>query len=298
VRETLFFGPELYIQLITRRKNDSLYPIQQRDDSDADSLASHNPKPFNLWRRVTMSTHTNTVLITGASSGIGLDIARGFLEKGSNVVLNARNSEKLAAAAQALGEESRTALVPGDIGNQETGKKMVDVAVGQFGSVDVLVNNAGIFGLKPFLETTEQDLDQYIHINLRGTYFLTQAAVRQMEKQSGGNIINIGTVQLMHSMAGIPASAALVTKATMHALTISLASELAADNIRVNAVAPGIVRTPIYGDADVDAFGGIALVNRVGEVQEITEAVLYLAEASFTTGVILPVDGGYVYGRS
>ncbi len=245
-----------------------------------------------------MSTQTNTVLITGASSGIGLDIARGFLEKGSNVVLNARNRKKLAAAAQALGQESRTALVPGDIGNQETGKKMVDVAVGQFGSVDVLVNNAGIFGLKPFLETTQQDLDQYIHINLKGTYFLTQAAVRQMKKQTGGNIINIGTVQLMHSMAGIPASAALVTKATMHALTVSLASELAADNIRVNAVAPGIVRTPIYGDADVDAFGSIALVNRVGEVQEITEAVLHLAEASFTTGVILPVDGGYVYGRS
>ncbi len=245
-----------------------------------------------------MSTQTNTVLITGASSGIGLDLARGFLEKGSNVVLNGRNSEKLATAAEALGEESRTALVPGDIGDRETGKKMVDVAVAQFGSVDVLVNNAGIFGLKPFLESTEEDLDQYIHINLKGTYFVTQAAVRQMKKQTGGNIINIGTVQLMHSMAGIPASAALVTKATMHALTISLASELAADNIRVNAVAPGIVRTPIYGDADVDAFGGIALVNRVGEVQEITETVLHLATASFTTGVIIPVDGGYVYGRS
>ena len=245
-----------------------------------------------------MSTQTNTVLITGASSGIGLDIARGFLEKGSNVVLNARNDEKLAAAAQTLGEENRTALVPGDIGDRETGKKMVDVAVAQFGSVDVLVNNAGTFGLKPFLESTEEDLDQYIHINLKGTYFVTQEAVRQMKTQRGGNIINIGTVQLMHSMAGIPASAALVTKATMHALTISLSSELAADNIRVNAVAPGIVRTPIYGEADVDAFGGIALVNRVGEVQEITEVVLHLAAASFTTGVIIPVDGGYVYGRS
>ena len=245
-----------------------------------------------------MSTQNNTVLITGASSGIGLDAARGFLKKGANVVLNARNGEKLAAAAQPLGQESRIALVPGDIGNQDTGKKMVDVAVGQFGSVDVLVNNAGIFGLKPFLENTEEDLDQYIHINLKGTYFVTQAAVQQMKQQPGGNIINIGTVQLMHSAASIPASAALVTKATMHALTVSLAAELAADNIRVNAVAPGIVRTPIYGDADVDAFGGVALVNRVGEVQEITEAILHLAAASFTTGVILPVDGGYVSGRS
>ncbi len=245
-----------------------------------------------------MTTNINTVLITGASSGIGLDVARGFLEKGSNVVMNARNSEKLAAAAQALGHENQIALVPGDIGNRETGEKMVNTAVERFGSVDVLVNNAGIFALKPFLESTEEDLDRYIHINLKGTYFVTQAAVRQMKKQGGGNIVNIGTVQLMHSMAGVPASAALITKAGMHALTTSLASELAGDNIRVNAVAPGVIRTPIFGDADVDAFGGVALMNRVGEVQEITEAVIHLATASFTTGVIMPVDGGYVHGRA
>ena len=245
-----------------------------------------------------MTTNLNTILITGASSGIGLDVARGFLEKGSNVVLNALNREKLAAAAQALGHESKVALVPGDVGNRETGEKMVNTAVDRFGSVDVLVNNAGIFGMKPFLDNTEEDLDRYIHINLKGTYFVTQAAVGQMKKQGGGSIVNIGTVQLMHSMAGIPASAALVTKAAMHALTTSLASELAGDNIRVNAVAPGIIRTPIYGDADVDAFGGVALMNRVGEVQETTEAVIYLATASFTTGVIMPVDGGYVHGRA
>ena len=245
-----------------------------------------------------MTTKTNTVLITGASSGMGLDIARGFLERGSNVVMNARNSEKLASAAQALGDASRIAIVAGDIGNKETGEKMVNVAVERFGSADVLVNNAGIFGLKPFLENTEEDLDKYIHINLKGTYFVTQAVVRQMKKQGGGSIVNIGTVLITHSMAGIPASAALITKGGVHALTISLASELAADNIRVNAVAPGIIRTPIYGDADVDAFGGVALMNRVGEVQEITEAVIHLATATFTTGVILPVDGGYVHGRN
>ena len=245
-----------------------------------------------------MTTKTETVLITGASSGIGLDIARGFLEKGANVVLNARDIDKLTAAAKSLGHENKIALVPGDIGNQATGKKMVDVAVDRFGRVDVLVNNAGIFGLKPFLENTEEDLDNYIHINLKGTYFVTQAVVTQMKKQGGGNIINIGTVLIMHAMAGVPASAALVTKGGVHALTTSLACELAADNIRVNAVAPGVIRTPIYGDADVDAFGGVALMNRVGEVQEITEAVLHLASASFTTGNIMPVDGGYVSGRA
>ena len=245
-----------------------------------------------------MTIQTKTALITGGSSGIGLDVARGFLEKGFNVVLNGRNSEKLAAVAQTLGDESRIAIVAGDIGDKDTGEKMVNVAIDRFGSTDVLVNNAGIFGLKPFLESTEEDVDQYININLKGTYFVTQAVTRQMKKQGGGSIVNIGTVQIMHSSASIPASAALISKGGVHALTTSLASELAADNIRVNAVAPGVVRTPIYGDADVDAFGGIALMNRVGEVEEITDAILHLATANFTTGVILPVDGGYVHGRA
>ncbi len=252
---------------------------------------------FNVNSNGENIMNAKTALITGGSSGIGLDVARGFLEKGFNVVLNGRNSEKLAAAAQSLGDESRIAIVAGDIGDKETGGKMVNVAVDRFGSIDVLVNNAGIFGLKPFLDSTEEDVDQYININLKGTYFVTQAVARQMKKQGGGSIVNIGTVQIMHSSASIPASAALISKGGVHALTTSLASELAADNIRVNAVAPGVIRTPIFGDADVDAFGGIALMNRVGEVNETTEAIIYLATANFTTGVILPVDGGYVHGR-
>lgn len=168
----------------------------------------------------------------------------------------------------------------------------------RFGRLDVLVNNAGIFGLKPFLENTEEDLDRYIRGNLKGTYFISQAAVKEMKKQGHGSIVNIGTVLVNHPSASIPASAALITKGGVHALTTSLAAELAADNIRVNMVAPGVIRTPIYGDADVDAFGGIALMNRVGEVQEITEAVMYLASATFTTGVIIAVDGGYQHGRA
>ncbi len=240
---------------------------------------------------------TSTVLITGASSGIGYDVARGFLEKGANVVLNGRNADKLSAAAESLGHADRVAMVPGDIGDRETGEAMVRVALERFGSVDVLVNNAGTFNLKPFLEVTEEDLNGYINGNLKGTYLTTQAVVRHMKQQGGGAIVNIGTVLVEHAMAGVPASAPLVTKGGVHALTVSLAAELAADNIRVNLVAPGVVRTPIYGDADVDAFGGVALLNRVGEVKEITEAVVHLAFANFTTGIIMPVDGGYVAGR-
>jgi NAD(P)-dependent dehydrogenase (short-subunit alcohol dehydrogenase family) len=242
--------------------------------------------------------NTETVLITGASSGIGLDIARGFYEQGANLVLNARNEEKLIHATESFGDKNRIATLLGDIGDQETGKQMAQAAMERFGRLDVLVNNAGIFGLKPFLESTEEDLDRYIRGNLKGTYFISQAAVKEMKKQGHGSIVNIGTVLVNHPSASIPASAALITKGGVHALTTSLAAELAADNIRVNMVAPGVIRTPIYGDADVDAFGGIALMNRVGEVQEITEAVMYLASATFTTGAIIAVDGGYQHGRA
>ncbi len=244
-----------------------------------------------------MSKQIRTALITGSSSGIGLDIARAFLAKDVNVVLGGRDEGKLARAAEQLGRPDRIGVVAGDIGDRETGEAMVRVAVERFGSVDVLVNNAGTFGVKPFVEVTEEDLDGYLNGNLKGTYLTTQAAVRQMQKEGGGAIVNIGTVLIDHAMAGLPASAALVSKGGIHALTTSLAAELAADNIRVNAVAPGVIRTPIYGDADVDSFGGVALLNRVGEVSEITDAVLYLAAANFTTGHILSVDGGYVTGR-
>ena len=119
-----------------------------------------------------------------------------------------------------------------------------------------------------------------------------------MLRGGGGSIINIGTVLIDHAVAGVPASAALVTKGGVHALTLSLAAELAADDIRVNAVAPGVIRTPLYGDADVDSFGGLALLNRVGEASEIADAVLYLTRADFVTGQVLRVDGGFVTGRA
>ena len=244
-----------------------------------------------------MNAKTKTVLITGGSSGIGLDAARAFYARGANVVLNGRNPEKLAAAAATFDDTSRVATVAGNVGEKKTGEEMVRTAVERFGSVDVLINNAGIFESKPFLDYTEDDLDRHLTGNLKGAFFTSQAAVAQMRKQGGGVIINVGTVLVNHSMAGLPDAAPLVSKGGIHALTTNLASELAQDNIRVNTIAPGVIRTPLYGDSDVDAFGGIALRNRVGEVQDTTDAILYLAEADFVTGVTLNVDGGYVAGR-
>ena len=247
-----------------------------------------------------MPNQKETVLITGASTGIGFAVARAFLDRGSNLVLNSRDSGRLEAAYAALGRPDNVLLVAGDVSDKAVGQRMVDVALEKFGRVDVLVNNAGVFSPKPFLDVEEADLDRYYAINLKGTYFTSQAAIPAMQSQGGGAIINIGTVLVDHALGGFPASAAVASKGAVHALTLQLAAEFGKDNIRVNTVAPGIVRTPIHarnGIENVDDLAGLSLLGRVGEGEEAADAILHLATAKFTTGVIYPLDGGHTAGH-
>ena len=242
-----------------------------------------------------------TVIITGASTGIGKAIAKHFIEKGSNVVMNSSNEENLKKTYEEFGSSSNAVYFAGDISKRETGQNLTDLALKKFNSVDVLINNAGAFEPKPFLDVEDEDLNRFIDINLKGTFFTSQAAVKQMLTQGGGSIINIGTVLVDHAIGGFPATAPVSSKAAIHALTRQLAAEFGKNNIKVNTIAPGIIRSPLQakmGVEDVDSLAGLHLLNRIGEVNEVAEAAYYLATADFVTGETINIAGGHTVGHS
>ena len=240
-----------------------------------------------------------TAVITGAASGIGYAVAERFLDDGLSVVLNGRSAAKLQAAAKQLGRAERIAICAGDITEAKTADRLVAEAVHRFGGIDVLVNNAGIFHTKPLTDYTAEELDGYLGY-LRGTFLLTQSAVRRMRVQGrGGAIVNISTILAFRGVAAFPSSAPMAAKGGLTALTQNLAVELAADNIRINAVAPGIVPTPLYGEltaAQLEKLHTMQPLGRYGTPRDIADAVAYLAQAKWVTGVILPVDGGVQAG--
>ncbi len=247
-----------------------------------------------------MSQSNKTAIVTGASTGLGLAITRTFLDNGFNVVMNSVNAANLEAGYRSLGSPENAALVVGDVSDKAVGDQLTAVAVEKFGGLDVLVNNAGIFSPKPFLDTEEADLDRFFAINFKGTYFASQAAVPEIKKRGGGAIINIGTTLLTHAIGGFPATAALASKAAVHSLTEQLAAEFAKDNIRVSTVAPGVIDTPIYAKNnidDVNSLAGLHLLGRVGVSDNIAQAVLMLATNDFITGTTLRVDGGHSAGH-
>jgi NAD(P)-dependent dehydrogenase (short-subunit alcohol dehydrogenase family) len=236
-----------------------------------------------------------TVIVTGASSGIGKEIARYFLTKGDNVVINSATADKLERVYDELGAGENLAMVAGSVSDKRTGEKLVAAAIEKFGSADVLVNNAGIFETKPFLEVDEAYLDKFLNTNLKGTYFTTQAVIPKMIKQHDGVIINIGTPLVNRGFGGVPITAQMASKGAVNALTIQLAAEFGKNNIRVNTIAPGTIRTPMHGDA-ADQSAKLHLLNRVGEVEDIAEMVYTVAKSNFITGAIINVDGGIAAG--
>lgn len=242
-----------------------------------------------------------TVIITGASTGIGKAVAAYFIKKESNVVMNSANENNLKNAYLELGSPANAIYFTGDISNQNTGKELVRLAKETFGSVDVLINNAGVFAPKPFLEVLEEDLERYWTINLKGTYFTTQAAISEMVTQQNGSIINIGTVLVEHAIGGFPATAPITSKGAIHSLTRQLAAEFGKDNIKVNTIAPGIIRSPLQGKMGIenaDSLAGLHLLNRIGEANEVAEAAYYLASSDFITGETINVAGGHTVGHT
>jgi NAD(P)-dependent dehydrogenase (short-subunit alcohol dehydrogenase family) len=239
--------------------------------------------------------HTpNTVIVTGASQGIGAGTVQAFLARGYNVVGTARNATK----SKQLSASDRLALLDGDIGRFETAEKVAALAVERFGSIDAVVANAGIFIVKPFTEYTADDFQALAATNLLGFIYVTQLAVKQMQaQQTGGSIVSITAALADNPIAGIPASLAMITKGGLSAGVRSLALEYAKEHIRFNAVAPGIVDTPLHSDLSEQVVHKQSPMGRVSTIDDVADAVVYLTEARQVTGEVLHVDGGAHSGK-
>jgi NAD(P)-dependent dehydrogenase (short-subunit alcohol dehydrogenase family) len=232
-----------------------------------------------------------TAIITGAAGGIGAGLVEGFLAEGYRVVATSRN------ASGPLTESSSLVRVDGDIGKEETAVKVVEAAIRNFGTIDVLVNNAGIFRTKPFTDFTTEDFNALVSVNLLGFLYITQLTVKQMLKQKSGNVVTITAALADQPVAGENASVSMITKGGLNTVTRSLAIEYAKEGIRFNAVAPGTVDTPMYKGVPKESLTTRQPLKTVTEVKDIVEAVLYLARADQVTGEIIHVDGGSHAGR-
>src|SRR6202167_1419817 len=235
-----------------------------------------------------------TVIVTGASQGIGAGLANRFLERGYNVVATSRRMSQ----SGEVGASERLACVDGDIAEPQTATANIETVLARFGSVDALVNKAGIFFTKPFIDYTIEDYRRLAATNLEGFLHLTQRVVRQMLVQkTGGSIVSITTPMVDHPIAGVNASVAMLTKGGIEAMSKNIAMEYAKEQIRANTVAPGIVDTPLHKDNPKDFLKTLSPMHSISSVQEIVDAVLFLTEAPRITGEVLHVDGGAHLGR-
>jgi NAD(P)-dependent dehydrogenase (short-subunit alcohol dehydrogenase family) len=235
-------------------------------------------------------SQNKTAIVTGASGGIGSGLVEAFLHDGYNVVATSLDTKSLAAGPNLI-------LVAGDIGKQETAVKVVDAAIQRFGTVDVLVNNAGIMRSKPFTDFTTEDFTALVSVNLFGFFHITQLAVKQMLKQKSGSVVTITAALADQPVAGVNASVPMITKGGLNTVTRSLAVEYGKDGIRFNAVAPGEVDTPMHKGAPKQSLVARQPIKTITQVKDIVDAVLYLARAGQVTGEIIHVDGGSHAGR-
>jgi NAD(P)-dependent dehydrogenase (short-subunit alcohol dehydrogenase family) len=232
-----------------------------------------------------------TAIVTGASGGIGAGLVDAFLKEGYNVVATSLNTSRSLTASPSL------VLVDGDIGKQETAAKVVEAAINNFGTIDVLVNNAGIFRIKPFVDFTTEDFNALVSTNLLGFLYMTQSTVKQMLKQKSGNVVSITAALADQPIAGENASVSMITKGGLNTVTRSLAIEYAKEGIRFNAVAPGVVDTPLHEGVPKESLTTRQPLKTTTEVKDVVDAVLYLAGAGQSTGEVIHVDGGSHAGR-
>ena len=248
-------------------------------------------------------------IITGGGTGLGKAVAEALAKEGAKLVLNGRREDVLRSAANAIGKGKGTVeLVAGDISHPPTADDIVETAVKRFGGVDLLFNNAGIFAPKPFLEHTESDYDRFVGTILKGKFFMAQAAAKAMKQRGGGAIVQTGSMWALQAIGATPSSAYSAANAGVHQMVKNLAIELAPVKIRINAVAPAVVETPVYRtflpadqvDAVLAGFNSFHPLGRIGQPADVVGAMLFLASdaASWITGTVLPVDGGVMAGRS
>jgi NAD(P)-dependent dehydrogenase (short-subunit alcohol dehydrogenase family) len=240
-----------------------------------------------------MKTETKTAIVTGASSGIGLGITQALLERGWRVVATSRAISKSAD----LKPSPDLVLIDGDAGNKETAVKVVGAALNHFDSIDLLVNNAGIYIQRAFTDYSEEDYDLVMKTNVASFFFMTQQVIPQMKKQNSGHVVAISAVVADQPSSAAPAVMAVLSKSPMAAVSKALALEYAAYNLRFNTVSPGIVNTPMHANQNHAALAKFHPLARMGEVADIVDAVLYLQNATFVTGENIRVDGGVHAGR-
>jgi len=256
-----------------------------------------------------MRFQDKVAIVTGGSSGIGKEVATRFVAEGGSVVIIGRGAAKAEAVAKQIDATGKRAIAHvGDISRPATGKAAVKTALDRFGRLDVLFNNAGIFGPKPFLDVTEDEYDRFLSVILKGKFFIAQAAAKAMKAAGrGGAIVQTGSMWALQAIGATPSSAYSAANGGVHALVKNLAIELAPDKIRVNAIAPGVIETPVFSTfltpeqvkTVLPTFNAMHPLGRNGQPVDAAEALLFLAsdQASFITGVILPVDGGVMAGR-